>query len=79
MSTIDVEKVWVAKASRFLKVELKRANVTCEQLAAKLNKKRRRKTKVLVANKLSRDAFTVTFLPAILPELDISVVNLDAI
>jgi hypothetical protein len=43
------------------KGELKRADVTYEELARSLNEKGWEETKASIANKLSRGAFTATF------------------
>jgi len=75
----DVEKDWADKASRYLKAELKRADVTYEELAARLNAKGWSETKASIANKLSRGAFTATFFLATLAEIGCQNVRLEDI
>ena len=79
MNVADIEKEWADRASRFLKAELKRADVTYEELASRLNKKGWSETKASIANKLSRGAFTATFFLAALSEIGISIVNIEQI
>lgn len=60
---------WERRASRYLKAELKRAEVTYEKLADRLNEKGFSETKAGITNKLSRGAFTATFFLAALAEI----------
>jgi hypothetical protein len=46
---------------QFLKAELKRRNVTYEELARRLNELGGQETKASVANKVSRGQFTAVF------------------
>lgn len=78
-SVRDVEKDWADKASRFLKAELKRADVTYDELASRLNAKGWTETKASIANKLSRGAFTATFFLATLAEIGCNTVRLEDI
>ena len=70
---------WERRASRYLKAELKRAEMTYEALATKLNDKGFSETKAGITNKLSRGAFTATFFLAALAEIGCSVVRLEDI
>ena len=79
MSIRDLEIDWADRASRFLKAELKRADVTYEELAARLNAKGWKETKASVANKLARGTFTATFFLATLAALELEGVKLDEI
>jgi hypothetical protein len=54
------------RASRFLKAELKRANVTQDQLARRLTQMGLPETKASIANKLSRGSFSAVFFLAAL-------------
>ena len=72
MTIRDLEIDWAEKASRFLKAELKRADVTYEELAAQ-------ETKASIANKLSRGAFTATFFLAALAEIGCQNIRLEDI
>jgi hypothetical protein len=47
--------------SRFLKAELKRRNVSYEELARRLNHSGGQETKASIANKLSRGQFSAIF------------------
>ncbi len=60
------EREWAERAKRFLKAELKRADVTYEELAARLNAHGWQETKASIASKLSRGTFPATFLLAAL-------------
>lgn len=79
MTIRDLEVDWAEKASRFLKAELKRADVTYDELAARLNKKGWGETKASIANKLSRGAFTATFFLAALSEIGCQNIRLEDI
>ena len=58
MSPKDAEREWAEKAQRFVKAELKRANLTYEDLATRLRAMGLRETKVSIASKLSRAGFS---------------------
>ncbi|MDE2364237.1 MAG: hypothetical protein KGM42_16300 [Hyphomicrobiales bacterium] len=75
----DLEKDWAGRAARYLKAELKRADVTYEELASRLNAKGWEETKASIANKLSRGAFTATFFIATLAEIGCSTVRIEDI
>jgi Domain of unknown function (DUF6471) len=79
MNVADIEKQWADRASRFLKAELKRADVTYEELATRLNSKGWSETKASIANKLSRGAFTAIFFLGALSEIGVSIVNIEQI
>jgi Domain of unknown function (DUF6471) len=55
---------WADRVKRYLKAELKRADVTYEELAARLGKLGLDESEVSVANKLSRSTFPATFFMA---------------
>jgi hypothetical protein len=50
------------RAARFLKAELKRADVTYEELAARLREHGLEETRDSIASKLKRGTFAATFL-----------------
>lgn len=61
----EAEKLWVDRAKRLIKAELKRADVTYEELARRLREHHcLNETKVSVANKLSRGTFSAAFFLA---------------
>ena len=69
---------WEERAARFLKAELKRANVTYDELAARLKKHHGMvETKASIANKLSRGTFAATFFLASLASLGVENVRLE--
>ncbi|HXC26642.1 MAG TPA: DUF6471 domain-containing protein [Stellaceae bacterium] len=65
------------RAARFLKAELKRANVTYEELAERLKEHGLSETKNSVAAKLKRGTFPATFLIAVIAALELSGVSLE--
>jgi hypothetical protein len=67
------------RASRYLKAELKRADVTYEELAKRLKKHGLDETRNSVAAKLKRGTFAATFLLACLAALELEGVRLDDI
>jgi 3-mercaptopyruvate sulfurtransferase SseA len=60
---------WEERAKRFLKAELKRANVSYKELADRLKKHGLEETEASVANKLARGKFAATFFLASLAEI----------
>ena len=52
------------RAARFIKAELKRADVTYDELAERLKKHGLQETEASVANKMSRGTFPATFFLA---------------
>jgi hypothetical protein len=73
------EKELAERAARFLKAELKRANVTYEELATQLKDHGLEETRDSIAAKLKRGTFAATFLLACLAALEINAVKLDEI
>jgi hypothetical protein len=73
----DREKEWGAKASRFLKAELKRAGVGYKELAERLNAHGLQETETSITGKLARGTFAVTFFLACLAVLELDGVQLD--
>lgn len=69
---------WEERAARYLKAELKRADVTYEELAARLSKHGfKGETKASIANKLARGTYAATFLFACLSALGLEGVKLE--
>ena len=60
----DSEAQWAERTKRFFKAELKRADVTYDNLAERLSKVGLPETKASVANKISRGTFSAAFLLA---------------
>jgi hypothetical protein len=69
---------WEERAARFLKAELKRADVTYEELAERLKKHGfKDETKASIASKLSRGTFAATFFLATLAALELEGIRLE--
>jgi len=73
----EKEKEWGAKASRFLKAELKRAGVGYKELAERLNAHGLEATETSITGKLARGAFAVSFFLAVLTVLELDGFSLD--
>ena len=70
---------WEDRAKRYLKSELKRADIGYRELAERLKKHGMEETESSVANKLSRGTFPATFLLAALVAIGAEVVKLEDI
>lgn len=70
-------KDWTDRAKRFLKAELKRADVTYEELARRLKDHGFEETEASVANKLSRGTFAATFMLATLSAIGLETLRLE--
>jgi hypothetical protein len=68
---------WEERTRRFLKAELKRADVTYEELAKRLNKLGLEETEASVANKLVRGTFPATFLLAVASAIGLDSIQLE--
>jgi ribosome-binding protein aMBF1 (putative translation factor) len=76
MDVATAERELVESMKRFVKAELKRADLTYEELAAKLRERGFNETKVSVTNKLSRGTFPATFFVAVMRAIGRETVNL---
>ena len=76
MTANKTEQEWAERAKRLLKAELKRADVTYEELASRLCAMGLEETKASIASKLSRGAFPATFLLASLKAIGKESLNL---
>jgi hypothetical protein len=80
MGLAKTEQELAERASRFLKAELKRANVTYDELAKRLKKHGLPdETQDSIKSKLKRGTFAATFLLACLAALELEGVNLGEI
>lgn len=61
---MSAEQEWVDRTKRFMKAELKRRDVTYEDLARRLSEMDIPETKASVASKLSRGGFSAAFFLA---------------
>jgi len=74
-----MEQDWGERAKRFVKAELKRADVTYEDLAARLTEMGMPETKASVSNKISRGGFPASFFLAAMKAISCDIVRLDDI
>ena len=69
---------WEDRAARYLKAELKRADVTYDELADRLKKHGiKGETKASIANKLSRGTFPASFFLACMAAIEAEAVKLE--
>lgn len=66
------------KTARFLKAELKKVDVTYEELAEKLKHHGFEETKASIANKLARGTFSATFMIAVMKAIGCDTLKLEA-
>jgi 3-mercaptopyruvate sulfurtransferase SseA len=76
MDFVSREHEWTDRAKRFLKAELKRADVTYEELAQRLREHGLDETKHSVAAKIGRGTFPAAFFFATMRALGRENVNL---
>ncbi|MGD1036989.1 MAG: DUF6471 domain-containing protein [Roseiarcus sp.] len=79
MGLAQNEKELGGRTARFLKAELKRADVTYEELAIRLKEHGLEETRDSIASKLKRGTFPATFLLGCLAALELDGVRLDDI
>lgn len=79
MGYATTEAEWQARASAFLKAEMKKANVTYVDLIARLNKHGFHETEASITMKLKRGAFAATFFLAALAALELEGIRLEDI
>jgi hypothetical protein len=79
MGLAKTEKEWAERAARHLKAELKRADITYEELADKLKKHGFKETKASIANKLARATVPAHFFLATLVAIGCEAVTLEDI
>jgi ribose 1,5-bisphosphokinase PhnN len=79
MGIAQSETELAERAARFLKAELKRANVTYEEMATRLKDHGLRETRDSIAAKLKRGTFAATFFIASLAALERDGVRLNEI
>jgi virulence-associated protein VapD len=79
MAFATSEKEWAERAARHLKAELKRAELTYEDLAERMKKHGFKETKASVASKLSRATVPAAFFLAALVAMGAEAVRLEDI
>jgi 3-mercaptopyruvate sulfurtransferase SseA len=77
MDFVSREHEWTDRAKRFLKAELKRADVTYEQLAHRLREHGLNETKHSVAAKIGRGTFPAAFLFAAMKAIGVEQVRIE--
>lgn len=77
MVLAKTEKEWAERAARHLKAELKRADLTYDELAERLKKHGFKETKASIANKLARSTVSAAFFLACLAAMELGGVALD--
>ena len=79
MVLAKTEKDWAERAARHIKAELKRADLTYEDLAERLKKHGFKETKASIANKLARATMPAAFFLACLAAMELEGVVLEEI
>jgi Domain of unknown function (DUF6471) len=79
MATQTKAKSWEDRARLFLKAEIKRADVTYEEVAKRLKSHGHTENAASIANKLARGTFSATFFLAVLVAIGAEVVKLEDI
>jgi hypothetical protein len=79
MALPTTEQQWSEQAVRFLKAELKRADVTYDELADRLKQYGFKETRASVANKLARATMSAHFLLASLAAIQVRQIRLEDI
>ena len=77
MGIVRTEQQWAEWAARHLKAELKRADVTYDELAARLHAHGFEETKASIANKLARCTLNASFFLASLAVIGINSVPIE--
>jgi hypothetical protein len=79
MGFAKTEREWAERAARHLKAELKRADLTYDELADRMKKHGFKETKASIANKLARATVPAAFFLAALVAIGAEVVKLEDI
>lgn len=79
MGIATSEKELAGRVVRFLKAEMKRADVTYAELAARLKDHGLEETESSITSKLARGTFAATFMLAVLAALDMEALRLDSL
>ena len=77
MDFAKTKKEWAERAARFVKAELKRANMTYDELAERLKEHGFNETKASIANKLARATVSAAFLLAVVAVLGLTGIDLE--
>ena len=77
MPTPTKEADWADRARRYLKAEMKRADVTYADMAERLKKHGLEETEASITSKLGRGTFAATFFLACLAALELQGIRLE--
>jgi len=77
MSVVSKEREWADRARRFVKAELKRAEVSYAELARRLKEHGLEETESSITAKLNRGTFAATFFLATMKSIGRQTVNLE--
>jgi hypothetical protein len=72
----DQEREWAHRARRFVRAEIKRAEISYAELAQRLKEHGLEETEASIANKLSRGTFGVIFFFAVMKAIGRQQINL---
>lgn len=76
MNIATAERELIERMARFVKAELKKADLTYEELADRLRERGHDETKISVANKINRGTFSAAFFIAVMRAIGRENVNL---
>jgi hypothetical protein len=76
MAITEKEREWAHRARRFLRAEIKRAELSYAELAQRLKEHGLEETEASIANKLSRGTFSAMFFLATMKAIGREMVNL---
>jgi hypothetical protein len=77
MASKKDDKSWEDRVRLYLKAEIKRADISYEELAEKLREHGFTENAASIANKLARGTFSATFFMACLAALDLEGIRLE--
>ncbi|MGH6818528.1 MAG: DUF6471 domain-containing protein [Methylovirgula sp.] len=77
MATKKHDKGWEDRVRLYLKAEIKRADISYEELAERLKKRGVNENAASIANKLARGTFAATFFMACLAALELDGIRLE--
>ena len=77
MSLVSKEREWADRARRYVKAELRRAEVSYAELARRLKDHGLEETEASITAKLNRGTFAATFFLATMKAIGRQAVNLD--
>jgi len=75
----EKEREWAHRARRFVRAEIKRAEISYAELAQRLREHGLEETEASIANKLSRGTFAATFFLATMKAIGRQTVNLEEV